>query len=86
MRDHAVQRLAERHGIRRNPEGIIAAARARILAGEAKFIGPAKAGRSLWSVYVAGRRIRVIWEEAALTIVTVLPARRRGRASDAEAA
>jgi hypothetical protein len=78
-RRHALIRLSQRYGVRRNAEGVIACATAKILHGQAKFIQPLEMGRSLWVVYVARRHVRCVWEESTKSVVTVLPQRARRR-------
>lgn len=79
MRGHAAARLAERYGVRRNAEGVVSAAKAIILSGEAKFCRHLHSGRSEWRAHLAGKRVRVVWEESTRTVITVLPRRRKWR-------
>jgi hypothetical protein len=41
--------------------------------GEAKFLRPLPDGVSQWLVYVAHRRVQVVWDEARQFVVTVYP-------------
>lgn len=78
MRAHA----AERYGIPGDrATGTVAALKAMVLAGVARFRRPLPGGRSEWEAYLRGRhrRVRFVWDETSKYVVTVLPARRRRR-------
>jgi hypothetical protein len=77
---HALERLSERYGIHRNQRGVVAALKAMVMNGDAKFRKPLPHNRSEWQAYIARRRVRFVWDEETRTIITVLPPRGpRGR-------
>lgn len=80
---HAAARLAQRYRVRRNAERVVARLTGLVLHGEAKFRRPLPGGRSEWSAYVVGKRVRFVWDEALGKVITVLPRRpRRPREED----
>lgn len=74
---HAAARLAQRYGVRRHAERVVARLTGLVLHGEAKFRRPLPGGKSEWTAYVAGKRVRFVWSETARMVITVLPAKRR---------
>jgi hypothetical protein len=80
---HAAKRLAERYGIRDHADAMVKSLKARLLHGRARFRRPLNGGRSEWESYVAGKRIRFVWEESTETVVTVLPRRAKRRRMEA---
>lgn len=73
---HAMTRLRERYRPG-NPGLAMARIAKEIAAGKGKLVRPLAGGRTLWIVYAAGRHVRVVWDEMARLVITVLPPKPR---------